>query len=290
MNLRNWSIAIPSSFTSNLTSLIQRTNAVALIARAAAVFRVKNIYVYRDPLTTDPEVLRQVIKLLRYMNTPPYLRKTAFSIDKDLSYVGILPPLKTPLHRDWEAIKALKLPQVRLGLVKGRYFGKYIVDIGLDKYVVVKGKCSTGKIIPVLLEKVKGKYIWGRVLNEDVLDEMSIYPGYKVVRVKTQLINFLKKWDGLKISTSRKGSQISKIYKELKNDIIKSKNILILYGSFGYGLNSIFNYYNEVIENICNYNINLIADQGVATVRVEEAVLISLSILRFLEDSKSYFS
>lgn len=284
MSLRNWNIAIPSSFTSNLTSLMQRTNAVALVARAAAIFRVKNIYVYRDPLTSDPEALRQVIKLLKYMNTPPYLRKTAFSIDKDLSYAGILPPLKTPLHRDWESIKTLELPQVRLGLVKGKYFGKYIIDVGLDKYVVVKEKYSADKIVPVLLEKVKGKYIWGKVLNEDFLDEMNIYPGYKVVRIKTQIISFLRKWDGLKISTSRKGISISEAYKKLKNDIIKSSNIMILYGSFGYGLDSIFEYYNEKTENICNYNINIVAGQGVATIRIEEAVLISLATLRFLED------
>ncbi len=283
MSLRNWSIAIPSSFTSNLTSLIQRVNAVALVARAVAIFKVKNIYIYRDPLTTDPEALRQVIKLLKYINTPPYLRKTVFSIDKDLSYVGILPPLKTPLHKEWEAIKNLELPQIRLGLVKGKYFGKYIVDVGLDKYVVIKEKHSIGKIIPVQLEKVKGKYIWGRSLDDDMLDEMKIYPGYNVIRVKTKITDFLKKWNGLKISTSRKGVLISKNYRRLRNDIMESNNILILYGTFGYGLDSIFGYYDKKIDDYCDYNINLIEDQGVATVRMEEAVLISLSIFKFIE-------
>ncbi len=281
---REWSIGIPSSFTANLTSLIQRTNAAALIARAAAAFRVKNIYIYRDPLTTDPEVLRQLIKLLRYINTPPYLRKDIFPLDRDLSYAGILPPLKTPLHREWISIKELELPQVRLGLVKGKYFGKYVVDVGLDKYLVVREDVQPGMIIPVQLDKVKGKYIWGRVLEEDELNERGIYPGYKVIRVKNRLPEFLKRFNGLVIGTSRKGDLITDIYREVGEAISKSNKVLILFGSFEYGIDKILEYYKLSPRNMCDFYLNMVMDQGVATIRVEEAVLISLSILRFIEN------
>lgn len=283
MYYRKWSIAIPSSFTSNLTSLIQRTNAVAMVARAAAIFRIRNIYIYRDPLIQDPEALRQVVKLLRYMNTPPYLRKDVFPLDKDLSYVGILPPLRTPMHMNWEDVKALELPQIRLGLVKGKYFGKYVIDVGLKKYVVVREKCTLNKMIPVMLEKVKGKYIWGRIIDEEDVDGINVYLGYKVVRIKRKIPDFIRMWNGLKIATSRKGVFIGDAYKKLRNNIDKSDDVLIIFGSFEYGLDRIFDYYNEKIDDLFDYNINIVANQGVVTIRVEEAVLISLSLLRFIE-------
>ncbi len=279
-----WSIGIPSSFTANLTSIIQRTTAAALVARAAAIFRVKTIYIYRDPITTDPEVLRQLIKLLRYINTPPYLRKDIFPLDRDLSYAGILPPLKTPLHKEWVAVKNLQLPDVRLGLVKGKYFGKYIVDVGLDKYLVVRGEVNVGSIVPVELEKVKGKYIWGRVLEDDELDERGIYPGYKVIRVKNRLPEFLRRFGGLVIGTSRKGDLVTEKYESLRHDLSKADKVLILFGSFEYGLDRILEYYDMTPEDVCSYYINLAPDQGVSTIRMEEAVLIALSILRFIEN------
>ena len=279
-----WSIGIPSSFTANLSSIIQRTNAAALVARAAAIFRVKNIYIYRDPITTDPEVLRQVIKLLRYINTPPYLRKDIFPLDRDLSYAGILPPLKTPLHKEWVAVKNLQLPDIRLGLVKGKYFGKYIVDVGLDKYLVVREEVNIGSIVPVELEKVKGKYIWGRVLEEDELDERGIYPGYKVIRVKNRLPEFLRRFNGLVIGTSRKGDLVTERYESLRHALSKADKVLILFGSFEYGLDRILEYYDMAPRDVCNYYINLAPAQGVSTIRMEEAVLIALSILRFIDN------
>ena len=281
---REWSIAIPSSFTVNLTSLVQRTIAVALVARAAAIFRVKTIYIYRDPITIDPEILKQVIKIFRYINTPPYLRKDIFPIDKDLSYAGILPPLKTPLHKEWVAIKNLSLPEIRLGLVKGRYFGKYVVDVGLDKYLVVRDDVKIGEVVPVLLEKVKGRYIWGRVLDADELDRLGIYPGFKVVRVRNKLPNFLRKFNGLVVGTSRKGDLITEVYGRVRDDILRTEKVLVLFGSFEYGLDKIFEYYGFSPNNLCDYYINLVKDQGVATIRIEEAVVIALSILRFLEN------
>lgn len=221
---------------------------------------------------------------MRYINTPPYLRKDIFPLDRDLSYAGILPPLKTPLHKEWIAVKDLQLPEVRLGLVKGKYFGKYIVDVGLDKYLVVREEVNIGSIVPVELEKVKGKYIWGRVLEEEELDERGIYPGYKVIRVKNKLPEFLRRFSGLVIGTSRKGDLVTEKYESLRHDLNKADKVLILFGSFEYGLDRILEYYDMAPEDVCNYYINLAPDQGVSTIRMEEAVLIALSIFRFIEN------
>jgi hypothetical protein len=278
-----YNICIPSSFTANLTSLIQRTEAVSHLARASAIFRVKNIYIYKDPLTIDPEVTRQVIKLLRYINVPPYLRRDIFPIDRDLSYAGITPPLKTDLHKEWIAVKNLSLPDIRLGLVRERHFDRYIVDVGLDKFVVIKEKVPLGKIVPVELEKVKGKYIWGKVIDIDELYYRGIYPGYNVVRIKRSLIDFLRNYEGLIIGTSKYGKEVWDIYKNIKKDMEEKRRILILFGSYGYGLDKIFEYYGVNSYDLCDYYINVVYKQGVETIRVEEATYIVLGILRFIE-------
>lgn len=282
---RKWIIGLPSSFTSNLTSLIQRSYETALIARAASIFGIDTILFYEDPLSKETkDSLRQVIKILRYLNTPPYLRKDLFQLDRDLSYVGILPPLKTPLHKEKERLSELTLPQVRLGLVKREYFGKHIVDVGLDKEVAIKEDgVREGSVIPVLLEKITNTYIWGKRLSYEEVIDMGIYPGYNIVKIKGSVVDYLRKFKGLKIATSRKGILITKVFDELLDRIKKADEILVLFGSHSYGLYEIFNAYNTRPEDCCDYSLNVIPKQHVETVRTEEAVFISLAILKLIE-------
>jgi len=109
------------------------------LARAAGIFGVDNIFVYHDPIYHDPEVEKQVIKILRYLAAPPYLKKSIFKRDRDLAYVGMLPPLTLDSHKKWVAIKDLEYPEYRIGYVLGRKAGRYIVDVGLDKPVGCPG-------------------------------------------------------------------------------------------------------------------------------------------------------
>ena len=280
---RVWEIAIPSSFTANLSSLVQRTMITGFLARALAIFGIDTIYIYRDPIIKDMNAEKQFIKILKYMVVPQYLKKDLFPIDRDLSHVGLLPPLRIQLHKEWEAIKNLNLPDVRIGLVIDYKMGRSIIDVGLDKYVAVKGRLGKGNLVIVRLDKVCGKYIKGEVLNKDELKECDVYPGYRVIRLKIKLTDFLKRYDGLIISTSRLGVPIEEIIDEFISELRKSNRVLILFGSFKYGLNEIFKYYNDDVLNYAKFNINLVKNQKVETIRVEEAVYIALSIFKFIE-------
>ena len=270
-------VAIPSSFTSNFDSLIQRTYAAASIARFCSIYRVEYIYLYRDPLDPDLESSRQVTKILRYLATPPYLRKVLFPIDRDLSYVGIAPPINLDVYKEWRPIKDLELPDVRLGTqVKYSREGT-VLDVGLDKPALVEGKLIMGRIYAVRLEKVTGKYIRG-VLATDV------YTGYKVVRVKERLPVFLDKFRGLKIGTSKYGVLYHEVRDRLARDLDRSEDVLIVFGSHGYGLREILGHYGVSPEEVFDYFVNLVTDQGTDTIRVEEAVAIALSTIRALSE------
>ncbi|MEM0057226.1 MAG: putative RNA uridine N3 methyltransferase, partial [Candidatus Geothermarchaeota archaeon] len=181
-------------------------------------------------------------------------------------------------------LSELSLPQVRLGLVKREYFGKYIVDVGLDKEVAVKGSgIKEGSVIPVLLEKITNSYIWGKQLSYKEVVDMGIYPGYEIVRIKGNIVDYLRKFRGLKIATSRKGVLITNVFNELLEKIKETEEILVLFGSHSYGLYEIFNAYNTRLEDQCDYSLNMIPKQYVETVRTEEAVFISLAILKLIE-------
>jgi predicted SPOUT superfamily RNA methylase MTH1 len=59
--------------------------------------------------------------------------------------------------------------------------------------------------------------------------------------------------------------------------------MLILFGSHAEGLTEIVHRQGHELTSIAQYVVNTIPDQGVATVRTEEAVMLSLAVFRALE-------
>jgi len=279
-------LAIPSSYTLNLQSLTQRSFSVGLLARAAGIFGVDNIFVYHDPIYHDPEIEKQVIKILRYLAAPPYLKKSVFKRDRDLAYVGMLPPLTLDSHKKWIAIKDLKYPEYRIGYVLGRKAGRYIVDVGLDKFVAIR-ETPRSSIVFVEIIKSTSKYLIGRLLSRDECKEKDFYPGYSVRRLRVNLISFLDKYSGCKICLTRYGEYIGERYSDIKDEIYSTyERIILLLGSYEYGLDRIFEYYNLSLDDVCDYKINLVYKQRVETIRVEDAAMIGLSIFDLMRHSK----
>jgi hypothetical protein len=247
------------------------------VARAAAIFGVENIYVYPDPLVRDQDSRRIVPKILRYMNMAPYLRRRYFRLDRDLEYVGLLPPLRTPLHMEKVPISKLNLPEYREGIVLDSRRNRSIIDVGLDKEVVVNEKLQKGKRVFVEINKVSASYLHGRVVEKE---EVPLYTGYRVINVKTRLPRLLDDYDGKLIFTSRKGRPIDKYSEELKKEL--DDRVGMVFGGPSYGLFEILDYYGLSPYNYSDMVINFVPEQNVATIRMEEAVIISLSILNYL--------
>ena len=70
----NLSIAIPNSSLIDETNKVDKTRKISKIARACAIFNVREIYIYRDSAgnKTDSILLST---LLKYLATPQYFRK-----------------------------------------------------------------------------------------------------------------------------------------------------------------------------------------------------------------------
>jgi predicted SPOUT superfamily RNA methylase MTH1 len=98
------SIAVPSSMVSEIGHLREKTIVLGQLGRAAGIYRVDEIIIYRDKV--DESILMKYI--LGYLETPQYLRKHLFDHREELKYAGMLPPLRTPHHTTSYALDDIK--------------------------------------------------------------------------------------------------------------------------------------------------------------------------------------
>jgi methyltransferase len=113
---------------------------------------------------------------------------------------------------------------------------------------------------------------------------LTIYWGFRVARGNVSLSEIIRsrKFD-LTISTSRKGTDIREITHELKEKWGSSKRPLIVFGSPDEGVPEILARSGMDMSDSMNFNLNTIPEQGVETVRTEEALWGSLAVLNVLE-------
>src|SRR2546427_9959408 len=119
-------VAIPDSSLSDEQTRRDKSIKIAQFARACSIFRVKRIYIYQDPLSQferdDSDLLKTI---LRYLDTPQYLRKIIYPRMHQLEYAGLLHPIKAPHHRRPEDSRRVRAGYVRTAIiakVKGQLF------------------------------------------------------------------------------------------------------------------------------------------------------------------------
>lgn len=255
------SIAIPSSSLVNENDPKLKTYKVGLIARAATVFRVDEVLVFPDPRKDESSF---IIEILEYLRAPQYLRKKIFPLKSGLKYVGLLPPLQIPSHRP----KHLKVGEVREGVVrKVGPEGKSWVDVGADALALLEKEVEKGARLTVRVCSKKPL-----VVEEEVPQE---YWGYKVL--KLGLKELLDK-EGVVITSKKCHTPaISKI-----NDML-GRDLTLVFGNPEEGIFDIAERLNIKINNEC---WNIVPQQGTETVRLEEAIFSSLSVINYVYRSK----
>ena len=273
--MKLFSIILPSTILENTNNLLEKTLKLGQIARIAGIFKISKIFILKTNTKQDSD-LEFIKKILEYLNTPQYLRKKKYSIDKDLKHVGRLPPLATYLHHLSKKEENLKNGEIREGLIleSGKHW--ITVDIGIEFPL---------KIMK-FVEKNKNEKLFIKILkSEEKIDysiifknEIKEYLGYDV-RITTLTKIMKNKECGLILGTSKKGVRIFEVIKKIKNDLIKNKKISLIFGSAKLDIFKLFKKYNINIEKEIPYIINFLPNQGVRTIRTEEAMLIALSSL-----------
>ena len=267
----NLSIAIPDSSLIDELTKVDKTRKVSIIARACAIFQIKQIFIYRDGYENKNDSIL-LATLLRYLETPQYFRRQLFPKMQLLKYTGVLYPLKTPNHLTTSDPKMLKINDIRDGLIIN-YKGKKFVDIGINKLVEYFGKEKHGTRIILQIKTLNPKLSIKEISNE----QLKKYWGYKV-KERSDLFTLLSSWKGSTILTSKYGKIFTSF--DAKKYSKVNKPILVVFGTPEKGIYEIL---NDDIKKVQNANtFNFFPNQATETVRLEEAILGTLSALNIL--------
>ncbi len=267
----NISIAIPDSSLSEEPSKLDKSMKVSQIARACSIFQVKTIYIYKEMSGYDRDraLLRNI---LRYLETPQYLRKMIYPRSDDLQFAGSLSPLKIPSHIQTSDPKKIKSGDVRDGVVVYSK-GKKFVNVGFDELIPYYGKDENGSRIVIQFKQGHPNFSIKQIQKE----ETRQYWGYDV-KEASNLFTLLSTWRSFIIFTSRKGKPIHKGQKYF--DEISESDILLVFGSPKKGIHEILG--NNLTKVERSQILNFFPEQATETVRLEEAILGTLAILNTL--------
>ena len=269
------SIAIPSSLVSEVPHLREKTAVMGYVARASAIYRVDEVYVYRD----DPDESRLIRLLLSYVETPQYLRRRLFKMMDELRYAGVLPPLRTPHHPLEKRADKLKVGEFREGVVLSEDAGEIKVDVGVERPLKATGRApSVGSRTTVRVSGVspvlRGRFVRRR--------EVDLYWGYEVHAVGG-LDKLASATDfDLKIATSRHASTFKQLEPDIRSMLEDARRVLVAFGSSRKGLREMFSERGLDLDEAFDFTVNTIPGQGTETVRTEEAISATLALLNAL--------
>ncbi|KAH8500380.1 hypothetical protein H0E87_015587 [Populus deltoides] len=289
------SVAISGSIINNAQSLELATRLAGQIARAATIFRIDEVVVFDNKgsyekedrtLTTDnysdenESGAAFFVRILRYLETPQYLRKALFPKHCNLRFVGMLPPLDAPHH-----LRKHEWAPFREGVTlneKVPNSGETLVDVGLSKNVSINQVLEPGIRVTVAMGT-------NRNLDSDSprqvvsllkpREEAGMYWGYRV-RYASNISSVFKDcpykggYDHL-IGTSEHGLIINSSELSLP----AFRHLLIAFGGLA-GLEESIeedsNLKGKNVREVFDSYLNTCPHQGSRTIRTEEAIFISL--------------
>uniref|UniRef100_A0A803Q293 Uncharacterized protein n=1 Tax=Cannabis sativa TaxID=3483 RepID=A0A803Q293_CANSA len=221
-----------------------------------------------------------LIRILKYLETPQYLRKALFPMHSSLRFVGLLPPLDAPHHlrkHEWGPFREGVTLKERAPNSSGT-----LVDVGLNKNFVIDQVLNPGTRVTVAMgtdRNLDADSVRQIVSSSKPREEANTYWGYRV-RYASNISSVFREcpykggYDHL-IGTSEHGS----VTKSSDLVIPTFRHLLIAFGGLA-GL-------EECIEEDMNLKVkdaseifhsylNTCPHQGSRTIRTEEAIFISL--------------
>ena len=291
-------VALPDSSLSDEKNLREKTIKIGRFARAFSIFGVKKIIIYKDPTIKNINSDKLLMKLiLDFLNTPQYLRKLIYPLNHELSYIGLLPPIKAPQHKKKIKLSELKKGELRIGVIYHRnsvinkiFSNKvtnnkkflinlrkknyeYYIDVGLDFPIPFLGEGIDGQKIIV---KFIDSYPNIKAIKATETDIDKEYFGYDIVSINS-IDEFLRKLDPntFVVFTSKKGIFFKNIESQFKDIIKKFETLLIFFGSPSKGISDIYPNFKKINNSMY---LNIFPNQKTDTIRLEEALLGTLTI------------
>jgi len=271
-------VALPSSLLMEDRDLRDKTVKLGTVARAASIFRVEKVVIYTDPAEHTVDDSSLIEELLRYIETPQYLRRKLYPLKPRLSFAGLLPPLRIPSHKANVGMGGLVDGEFREAVVESSK-GRPSADVGVEAPIPFEGSARPGARVTVLIHRHERELSCEQVERSEVKG----YWGFEVKRQRdlTDLLDDGR--IGVVIGTSRKGVPVTEIWEELVSALQKGGKRLVVFGAPKRGLYDMFP--KVLLDAKFDFMVNTIPNQGTETVRTEEALLASLAVLALAPSS-----
>lgn len=271
--------ALPDSLLVDEDNLRGKTVKIGQIARACSIFGVDRIYIYRDSRQNFEQDYMVAREILEYAETPQYLRKRLIGKKSDLENVGLLPPLRIPHHQLESRPQVGEIREAVLFFQSGQL----VADIGAKEAAQYTGRGQSGQRVTVKVESADAPL---RVSESKPPEDR--FWGYEVRRAPT-LARFLRSLSfDLTILTSRYGEPVTDHWNELSETLRSGTRTVICFGAPDIGVDKMLSQDKSKVSDFPKAKyINTFPGQQVATVRLEEALLGTLSILNVLKNVRS---
>ena len=276
------SVLVPNSLAREAEDRREATRKLGTVARAATVFRVDRLTVFPDPDGVRRWEDGFVETVLRYVATPPYLRKAVWDRRDELEYAGVLPPLRVRTRTGSGSDESGSLRQGIVTEVGAD--GRVRVNCGLQHPVSlpVPGGLDTGEG-----ERVTVRVSSRRPVRAKIVDESP--PGFDVDRAGLDAA-FERDDAGLTVAASRHGQELSvtrlgQLVEALDGagDEAGTGDLTVAFGAPERGLPAIVGTdppaSGETGDDRFDLWLNTVPNQGSEVVRTEEAVFATLAPL-----------
>uniref|UniRef100_A0A5S6QT62 Uncharacterized protein n=1 Tax=Trichuris muris TaxID=70415 RepID=A0A5S6QT62_TRIMR len=291
------SVAVPGSILENAQSHKLRSYLAGQIARTLTIFCIDEVVVYDEVAqltTSDCDLIERglyrgnngnalMVKILRFLECPQYLRKSLFPLSPDLRCAGLLNPLNSFHHLEKDELsvpfrEAIVLEKPSKSGRGSRCYAGLKRDVEIDKYLI-----PGTRVTLETLDTSAGR-AWRRAKVVSPLKPVKTigcYWGYNV-RLAKSLRGALSEspYEGgydLLIGTSDKGENVNEV--ALPN----FRHALIVFGGLKgieYGVENDEGICTDDITSLFHLYINTCPNQGCRSIRTEEAMLITLSALQ----------
>lgn len=261
-------LLVPSTYAINERDDRLKVQRIGNLARAAAIFGVDTITIYKDedPKADEERNAEIMAKYLQYAETPPYLRKELIPHDPDLQYANILPPLQVISHGYED--------RFREGAIIDAGDEAVTVEVGLDDPVTVPIADDVEVEEGVRVTVMESEDGW------EFIDPRNIdgFWTFTVRNERRELGELLEETPLPVVGTSAKGDAIDTYN---ASDHVH-QDIAVVFGSAWRGIYELIDR-GDCQEDQFDGIYNFIPDQHTKTVRTGEAVPVVLGIINALQ-------
>ncbi|MEM3656006.1 MAG: putative RNA uridine N3 methyltransferase [Thermoprotei archaeon] len=256
------SVALPFSSIWFGSHLREKTLRAASLLRYCAIFRVKKIFVILD--CGDVAKHEELRDVLEYLLLPPYL-KAEVGLKPHLRYVGLAPPIKTPLHTVSKHPREALTEPVREAMVIRVEREGVLLKAGFTFRTIApnRGRFKTGDHVHVRVTGLRNDTVFVEPVNSEYLDKIYLEPKIEFVGVgdvgKRLPAGFFK------VELTRRGEPPLNLVNNPPD-----RDVIFFVGNQRMDP-------EDFLDVRFDSMIRLLPEQGVETVRSEEALLIALS-------------